>query len=279
MKTSTFSMPSLPIPDSCFLREVHQTPVLSREEERRLAERVVAGDGDAREAMIRANLRMVMKIARQYLGCGMTLEDLVQEGTIGLVRAVERFDPSRGLRFCTYAKFWIVQAIMKAIKNTGRLIHVPGYAVSLARKWERLAARMQEENGVPPSEAEVARRLGVTAKQRRIIKKALHLAKNPPQPDHDSEDRPLWETIQDPREKEPHLVSSSAEDVAKVRRLLDRLDSRAATVLRLRYGLDGDDPMKLSEIGRELFLTRERVRQLAVKALSQLRKQMEGNVS
>src|SRR5262245_53001969 len=162
-------------PLTTYLREIRGTALLRPEEEQELARRVEGGDGAARDRMVRANLRLVVSIARGYAGRGLPLEDLVAEGNLGLLRAVEGFDPDRGTRFSTYASYWVREAIQRALVNTVRTIRLPAYMVALLAGWRRASARLQEELGRPPTQEEIARRLGLPEARLNILKEAVRV--------------------------------------------------------------------------------------------------------
>src|SRR5262249_41774747 len=170
-------------PLETYLRQINETPLLSAAEERELAYRIKDGDQEARDRMVRANLRLVVNIARGYLGKGLPLQDLIEEGNLGLLRAVEGFDASMNTRFSTYASYWIKQSIKRALINTGKTIRLPAYMVELLTKWRRASAQLQEELGQPPTEEEVARFMNLPKKKLNIIKKAIRIYNAAPQND------------------------------------------------------------------------------------------------
>src|SRR5213083_123843 len=167
--------PSVQSPLETYLREINETALLSADEEKELANRIREGDAAARDRMVRANLRLVVNIARSYTGKGLGLQDLIEEGNLGLLRAVEGFDPNMNTRFSTYASFWIKQSIKRALVNTARTVRVPAYMVELLAKWKRTTAELQEELGRVPTQQEVAGRLGLPARKLKIIQKAIRI--------------------------------------------------------------------------------------------------------
>jgi RNA polymerase primary sigma factor len=263
-----------PLPFTAYLRDIDETPLLSAEQERELAWRVDAGDAEARDHLARANLRLVVNLARGYAGKGLALEDLIAEGNLGLLRAVEGFDPSLGLRFSTYACYWIKQSIKKALLNTGKTIRIPAYMAELLTKWKRAAARLHEELGRAPTQEEVAGRLGLSAKKLKVVQKAIRIYNGTSQEEAGGEGQALDELARDGGAG-PEAGLTGAEELRQVLGLLDRLDGREAAVLRLRYGLGGEEPLTLQQIGDRLGLTRERVRQIERDALRQLRERLE----
>src|SRR5215467_13231823 len=168
-------------PLETYLREINETPLLSAEEEKELAQRIEEGDSEARDHMVRANLRLVVNIARSYMGKGLGLQDLIAEGNLGLLRAVEGFDPSMNTRFSTYASYWIKQSIKRAVINTGKTIRIPAYMNELLVKWRRATSRLQDELGRLPTQEEIAQSLNLPRKKLNIIKKAIRIYNATPQ--------------------------------------------------------------------------------------------------
>ena len=261
---------SVQSPLETYLREINETPLLSAEEEKQLAYRIEDGDTEAREQMVRANLRLVVNIARSYTGKGLGLQDLIEEGNLGLLRAVEGFDPSMNTRFSTYASYWIKQSIKRALVNTAKTIRIPAYMVELLAKWRRATAKLQDELGRAPTHEEIARVLGLPKKKLAIIKKAIRVYNSAPQSDQTEAGWSIDEMLMDGRSKSPETEMFESDDLQHVLTLLDKMDPREATVLRMRFGLDSEEPKTLKEIGERLGLTRERVRQIESEALQKL---------
>jgi RNA polymerase primary sigma factor len=257
-------------PLETYLREINETPLLSAEEEKQLAHRIEQGDNSARDQMVRANLRLVVNIARSYTGKGLGLQDLIEEGNLGLLRAVEGFDPSMNTRFSTYASYWIKQSIKRALVNTAKTIRIPAYMVELLAKWRRATARLQEQLGRAPTQEEIARSLDLPKKKLNIIKKAIRIYNSVPQSEQSDAGWSIDEMVMDGRSKAPDSDMVESDDLQHVLKLLDRMDPREATVLRMRFGLDHEPPRTLKEIGESLGLTRERVRQIESEALQKL---------
>ena len=252
-----------------YLVEINETPLLNRAEEADLSRRIQDGDVEARDHLVRANLRLVVNIARKYLGRGAGLDDLIAEGNLGLLRAVEGFDPAMNTRFSTYACYWIKQAIRRYLIGTAKTVRLPSYMVDLMNKWQRATAELQKETGCVPAEEEVIDQLGLPRKKLKIIKKALRIHSMNAQGGQETE-YSLDEKLEDVGCEAPDATLSANDELRQVLRLVDRLSPRDASVIRLRFGLDGGEPMTLKEIGDQLGLTRERVRQIEQLALAKL---------
>jgi RNA polymerase primary sigma factor len=253
------------------LQDINDTPLLSAEEERELAERVATGDPSAREHMVKANLRLVVNIARGYLGRGLSLEDLIEEGNLGLMRAVEGFDGMMDTRFSTYASYWIKQSIRRAVMNNGKPIRLPAYMVSLLAKWKRATAILTDRLRRVPTSEEVGKALRLSKRKIGIVAKAIRVSNLTPHGDTLQQEGPsLDEVLTDDRNKAPEAQLIEADDLDRIFEQIDDLDDREAAVIRMRFGLDTHDPMTLREVGENLGLTRERVRQLENQALQQL---------
>ncbi len=263
-------------PLETYLREINETPLLSPEDEQDLAVAIGEGNIEARDRMVRANLRLVVNIARGYTGKGLTLQDLIEEGNLGLLRAVEGFDPAMGTRFSTYASYWIKQSIKRALINTAKTIRIPAYMVELLSKWRRASGRLTEELGRTPTPEEIARVLGLPRKKLPIIKKAIRIYNLTPQTDQADAGWSLGEMIMDERVRSPEDDMVEHDNLRHVLKRLDVMDQREATVLKMRFGLDDNQPRTLKEIGEALGLTRERVRQIETEALGKLAEALEG---
>jgi RNA polymerase primary sigma factor len=278
MQTSTRRRTSGAVqnPLETYLREINETALLTAMDEKELSYRIGEGDAAARDRMVRANLRLVVNIARAYTGKGLPLQDLIEEGNLGLLRAVEGFDPGMGTRFSTYASYWIKQSIKRALVNSAKTIRIPAYMVELLSKWRRATAKLQDEFNRPPTAEEVALELDLPERKLKIVKKAIQLYNSTPQSDHSDGSWSLGEMIADENAKGPEAQLIENDNLKHVYQMLETMDPREATILRMRFGLDDSEPRTLKEIGETLGLTRERVRQIENEALGKLAKGLTG---
>ncbi|MHC4882635.1 MAG: sigma-70 family RNA polymerase sigma factor [Planctomycetota bacterium] len=254
-----------------YLKEIDESPLLTWEDEKELAIAVLEeNDPYARERLVRSNLRLVVNIAKKFSGRGLTLGDLIEEGNLGLLRAVDTFDPDHGVRFSTYSAWWIKQAIKRAILSNSQPIHIPTYMVELINQWRQVYAEQELRLGRTVSLDEMATAMKVPLRKARAIRDIVTVVDNGFQHDSDEENAGLDEAIIDDTIATPEEDLGTNEQLQKALELLDEIDPREAEVLRLRFGLDGVEPMTLKQIGKKLGLTRERVRQLQKNALAQL---------
>lgn len=263
-----------------YLKQIDESPLLTREEEVELAHRIRdEGCMASREHMVRSNLRLVVSIAKRYVNRGLPLQDLIEEGNIGLMKAVENFDPAFGARFSTYGTWWIKQAIKRALINAVQPIHIPAYMVELIAKWKKASRDLEEELGRQPTIKELAERMDLPEKKVKIIKKAVRACQRPTQEGGggDDDSPSLGEVVADERLLSPGDAVLLEDDLATIGVLLDAIDDREATILRLRYGLNGEEPLTLKEIGSVVGLTRERVRQIEIEALRKLNTRMNSD--
>jgi RNA polymerase primary sigma factor len=253
-----------------YLKEIRDEQLLTAAEECRLAEAIAQGDTDARSRMIQANLRLVVKIARDYIGRGMILEDLVGEGNLGLIRAAKEFQPRFGTRFSTYAAYWIKQSIRHALINTTSTIRLPAHMVGLLTKWRRTERVLARELGRMPNFNEVAVRLNLTETQKYLLAKALQARQLKLESSIAFGND--WRSAigSNDHDDSPHALLEKGDECELLRARLACLDDRERMVLVLRYGLEGETPLTLKEIGRRLGVTREWVRKIEVRAVRRL---------
>lgn len=281
-----------------YLRQINEAPLLTPEEEKELAtlvrsgqsatERFASGEVSlgqreaveaqaavARERMVKSNLRLVVNIAKKYVKRSVSLNDLINEGNLGLIRAVECFDPDQNTRFSTYASWWIKQAIKRSLINSDKPIHIPAYMVEMISRFRKARERFLENEGRTPSIQELAEVLEMSESKVSHIRDAVKAVSSS---SHDSggvDGQMLTEAIADHRSPRPEEALQNESEATRIVAILEDLDERESTILRLRYGLDGREPMTLKEIGAEISLTRERVRQIECEALRKIKEHLE----
>jgi RNA polymerase primary sigma factor len=258
-----------------YLREIGQVKLLTPQEEIELAARIKKGDKKAREQMIKANLRLVVKIARDYEGIGLPLLDLISEGNIGLMKAVERFDPSKGGKLSTYGSWWIKQSIKRALANQSKTIRLPVHLVDKISKMRRTAMRLQEELGREPTDEELGEELGISASRVSQMRMAAIRPASLDAPIGDEDSNNFAEVVQDENADTPYEQLEDKTVTGMLQEMVKTLDEREATILRYRFGLDGGPERTLEEVGKKFNVTRERVRQIQNIALRKLRKMIE----
>jgi RNA polymerase primary sigma factor len=256
-----------------YLREIGKIPLLSAEEELALAQRVVAGDKDAKDKMAEANMRLVVSIAKRYVGRGLDLLDLIQEGNTGLLRAVEKFDPDKGFKFSTYATWWIRQAITRAIADQARTIRIPVHMVETINKLLRTQRRLTQELNREPSNEEIAKAMEIEVdKVEHIMKIKQDISSLDASIRDDEEDSVLADFIEDEDTVSPEESATGQLLKEQVKDMLGALTEREQKILKLRFGLEDGKSHTLEEVGQEFSVTRERIRQIEAKALAKLRK-------
>jgi RNA polymerase primary sigma factor len=258
-----------------YLNEIGQVKLLKPEEEIQLAKRIKRGDKRAREHMITANLRLVVKIARDYEGLGLPLLDLINEGNIGLMKGVERFDPAKGAKLSTYAAWWIKQSIMAALANQSKTIRLPAHVVERLAKMRRAEAELHDTFDREPTDQELAAHLGLDARRIRQYRQAAKAPVSLDAPLGEGEPNHISDVVADPNAAAPFDRIVQENDAGLVREALAGLSERETAILGLRFGLDGTKPKTLEEIGAQFNLSRERIRQIQDEALGKMRTQIE----
>jgi RNA polymerase primary sigma factor len=258
-------------PVRAYLREIGKVPLLTAEEEISLAKRIERGDPAAKQALIEANLRLVVSVAKRYVGRGMLFLDLIQEGNLGLMRAVEKFDWRRGYKFSTYATWWIRQAITRGIADQARTIRVPVHMVETINKLVRVRRQLTQELERDPTNEEIAFKMEITPER---VEQILKIAQEPVSletPVGDEEDSSLGDFIEDDELQRPHVAVDSKLRGEEIQGVLSSLSHRERKVIELRYGLGGGEPMTLEEVGKYFGVTRERIRQIETRTLFKLK--------
>lgn len=258
-----------------YLQEIAQTPLLTPEEEIELAKRIKRGDKEARLRMIKANLRLVVKIAHDYEGLGLPLLDLISEGNIGLMKAVERFNPKKGAKLSTYAALWIKQSIRRALSNQSKTIRLPVHIVDKVSKLNRLQLQLTDELGREPTDDELADELDLTPAKVAHLRNMNTRPASLDAPIGDDDDNRFADIVPDPNAPTPYDVLQDKTMRKSIREHVKKLSPREAEIIILRYGLDGNKPMTLEEVGKRFKVTRERIRQIQDAALVKLRRMLQ----
>ena len=262
-----------------YLRQINEVALLTPDEEKVLGWRIInENDAEAKDRMIRANLRLVISICKNYSNRGMSLPDLIEEGNLGLIRAVEGFDPAQGARFSTYAAWWIKQSIKRTLINAVQPIHIPAYMVDLIARWKDASRKLEEELGRPPSTHELAREMNLPVRKLVAIRSAMRAFNSPNAAPTTESGEPLdlSDVFEDTRTTPPDEKVVRDELLQRILVLLEDIDERYARVLRLRFGLEGREPLTLKQIGVVVGLTRERVRQIEVEGLRLMQQMLNG---
>ena len=262
---------SIADPVRMYLREIGKIPLLTPEEEIELAKRVEEGDEDAKKKLIEANLRLVVSIAKKYIGRGLSFLDLIQEGNLGLIRAVEKFDYRKGFKFSTYATWWIRQAITRAIADQARTIRIPVHMVETINKLIRVSRQLVQQLGREPTTEEIAQALGLPPEKVEDIQRIAQEPVSLETPIGEEEDSQLGDFLEDKESPNPEEATAGQLLREQLEEMLDELTEREREVLRLRFGLEDGHAHTLEEVGKRFNVTRERIRQIEAKALRKLR--------
>lgn len=261
-----------------YMREMGQFSMLSADEEIKLAYRIAEGDQSAKNELVEANLRLVVSLARHYQGCGLSYQDLIQEGNIGLIKAAEKFDVSKGFRFSTYASWWIKQALSRAIADQSRTIRIPVHMTENINKFKKTERELLSKLNREPKVKEIADAMGISEKQAKEIQSYIVEPTSLDIQVGDDDDTTIGSFIEDTHFVNPESAYIKESNGDVVNAVLDTLSDREANILRLRFGIGGKKAMTLEEVGKEYGLTRERIRQIEAKALRKLRHPSRANI-
>lgn len=261
-----------------YMREMGQFSMLSADEEIKLAHRIAEGDQSAKNELVEANLRLVVSLARHYQGCGLSYQDLIQEGNIGLIKAAEKFDVSKGFRFSTYASWWIKQALSRAIADQSRTIRIPVHMTENINKFKKTERELLSKLNREPKVKEIADAMGISEKQAKEIQSYIVEPTSLNIQVGDDDDTTIGSFIEDTHFVNPESAYIKESNGDVVNAVLDTLSDREANILRLRFGIGGKKAMTLEEVGKEYGLTRERIRQIEAKALRKLRHPSRANI-
>ncbi len=261
-----------------YLKEINEVALLTPELEKELATKIQKGDSEAREHMIRANLRLVVSIAKRYTGRGLSLMDLIAEGNLGLIKGVERFDPTVGTRFSTYGTWWIKQSIRRSLVNNVKPVRLPSYMAELVHRWRNATNALAAQLDRPATPAEIAERVELESDNPRLIRRTMMNANSLPSVSLDAVEGG-HDLIKDRSDETPADAVLKASELESLARLLDVIDEREASILRMRFGIsteNGAQPMTLKQVGERLGITRERVRQIETRTLKKLYRLLSG---
>lgn len=261
-----------------YMREMGQFSMLSADEEVKLAHRIAEGDQSAKNELVEANLRLVVSLTRHYQGCGLSYQDLIQEGNIGLIKAAEKFDVSKGFRFSTYASWWIKQALSRAIADQSRTIRIPVHMTENINKFKKTERELLSQLNREPKIKEIADAMGISEKQAKEIQSYIVEPTSLDIQVGDDDDTTIGSFIEDTHFVNPESAYIKESNGDVVNAVLDTLSDREANILRLRFGIGGKKAMTLEEVGKEYGLTRERIRQIEAKALRKLRHPSRANI-
>lgn len=261
-----------------YMREMGQFSMLSADKEIELAHRIAEGDQSAKNELVEANLRLVVSLARHYQGCGLSYQDLIQEGNIGLIKAAEKFDVSKGFRFSTYASWWIKQALSRAIADQSRTIRIPVHMTENINKFKKAERELLSQLNREPKIKEIADAMGISEKQAKEIQSYIVEPTSLDIQVGDDDDTTIGSFVEDTHFVNPESAYIKESNGDVVNAVLDTLSDREANILRLRFGIGGKKAMTLEEVGKEYGLTRERIRQIEAKALRKLRHPSRANI-
>jgi RNA polymerase primary sigma factor len=253
-----------------YLADINEVALLTPEQEVELSKRIKVGDLEAREHMIRANLRLVVSIAKNYVNRGLSFMDLIEEGNIGLMKAVEKFDHNAGCRFSTYATWWIKQGIRRSLVNTVKTVRVPSYMSEIVSRWKATAMELNYRLGRQATTGEIAEELDLPENNWDVVRDTVQSNSQPMHSVNDDAGAAFADVIEDTRTRSPEDQILEAMEIGRMHELIEKLDTREARILRLRFGLGNGEPMTLKAIGKRFGLTRERVRQMEQQALEKL---------
>jgi RNA polymerase primary sigma factor len=261
-----------------YLKSIGDHPRLNFEEEKELSAKALQGDQAAINRLVECNLKLVIPIAKRYHGCGLPLLDLIQEGNIGLIKAAEKYDGSKGWRFSTYATYWIRQAISRSLEEQSRTIRIPGNMVELLSKIKQTTAKLTQQNNKAPTEKEIAAALGVDLSKVQTIIDISQATVSLDTPVDDEGETSMGDLIADHTAENPFLALMKEANLDIVNSVLDTIPPKEAEILRMRFGINVDKPMTLEEVGQHYGVTRERIRQVENRAIRKLRNPMRANI-